>query len=147
MKGLFHQAIPIYENNYKYYSFDKDNFRKINAGISLANAFIESQELELSFPILKQVTLQNDSVNSYPDKAINTLYAYETWAKYYSQKHDFALANTYEKKRATTLIEVSDAYRLRTTKLNEHLSSYAQQRANQTIQQEKEYAYPHVSPK
>lgn len=84
-KNEYEKSISIYTNNYQYYDFQENAFRKINAGISLANALIETKNLTLVYLILNQTSNQQDSV-TYNYKAINQQYLYQTWSKYYGSR-------------------------------------------------------------
>jgi len=131
-KNEFEKTIPIYRNNYQFYGFEKNAFRKINAGISLSNSMIETNNLTLVYLILAETSKQQDSVN-YNYKVINQQYLFQTWAKYYSAKKDFEEAAFYERQTFDLLNKSTREKEVHKTNLNRYLVHFAEQRANQKI--------------
>lgn len=135
--GDFESVIPIYTSNYHFY---KDNtrgyFRRVNAGISWANALIELKRFDTAMVLLKSVEKEDLHMN-YADQVTNRIYLFNTKAKYFEHQDAYDSSIFYFQKASELNKKSLDEKVVIQSKYSRYLFQYADKRLNDKLDVER----------
>ena len=128
----FENTIPLYKKNYLWYWRKKHSFRRHNAGISLANAYIETDKYDSAFPILEKVLAELNE-KAYSKNYINSVYLNQVYSKLFLKKGNISLSNQYAKDAAVMERDIIAKEKEVEYQYNKKLKLYAKERNNQIV--------------